>query len=129
MIIYTIGYGNRKSKDFISLLKKHGINIVVDVRRFPVSKYPGFAKEELEKTLLKHGIEYMFMGDTLGGFRGRYKQYTIKEPYKEGIKRLLVVAEKGSTVLMCVEQDYIGCHRRFITETLKEMNIDVLHIK
>lgn len=62
MIIYTIGYGNRKSKDFISLLKKHGINIVVDVRRFPVSKYPGFAKEELEKALLKHGIRVYVHG-------------------------------------------------------------------
>ena len=86
-------------------------------------------KEELEKELPQRGIEYVFMGDTLGGFREGYRQYTIKEPYKEGIKRLLVVAEKGSVVLMCVELDYRGCHRGFIAETLKEMNIDVLHIK
>lgn len=129
MTIYTIGYGNRKLEDFILLLQEHKINIVVDIRRFPVSKYPGFAKGELGKELPQHEIDYMFMGDTLGGFRGGYKQYTSQEPYKRGIRQLLDVSEKKNIVLMCVEPDYRGCHRRFIAETLKEMNIEVIHIK
>jgi uncharacterized protein (DUF488 family) len=128
MKIYTIGYGNRKTEDFIFLLRNHGVKIVVDVRRYPVSKYPGFTKAELEKTLPQHGIEYIFMGDTLGGFRRGYKQYTSEEIYTKGIKDLLAVAEKGNTAIMCLEQNYKGCHRRFIAETLMKMNVEVHHI-
>ena len=65
-LVYTVGYGDRKFEDFGSLLKRHGVSAVVDIRRFPTSKYPGFKREELEQNLHQHGLKYLFMGEYLG---------------------------------------------------------------
>jgi len=128
VLIYTIGYGNRKFDDFISLLKKHGINIVVDVRRFPRSMYPEYVKENLEKELPRLGIKYVFMGDTLGGFRRGYEKHMKSEAYKEGIKNLLELAKQGKVVIMCLERSPKGCHRRYISQTIKDLDVRVAHI-
>lgn len=128
VLVYTIGYGNRKFEDFISLLKKYGINIVVDVRRFPKSMYPEYVKENLEKELPKSGINYVFMGDTLGGFRRGYQRHMETETYKEGIKNLLELAKQGKIVIMCLERSPKGCHRRYISQTLKDLDARVAHI-
>ena len=126
--LYTMGYGNRKFEDFISLLKIHNIEIVVDVRRFPKSKYPEYVKESLERELPRLGIRYVFMGDTLGGFRRGYQEYTKTKTYRKGIKGLLKLAEKGNVVIICLERSPKGCHRRYISQTLKGLDVRVLHI-
>ena len=36
--IFTIGYGNREFEDFMALLKRFDIELIIDVRRFPTSK-------------------------------------------------------------------------------------------
>ena len=128
VLVYTIGYGNRKFEDFISLLKKHEINIVVDVRRFPRSVYPEYVKENLEKELPKSGIKYVFMGDTLGGFRRGYEKHMETETYKKGIKNLLGLTKQGKVVIMCLERSPKGCHRRYISQTLKALDVEVAHI-
>lgn len=126
--MYTIGYGNRKFEDFISLLKKYGINIVVDVRRFPRSVYPEYVKENLERELPKLGIKYAFMGDTLGGFRRGYEKHMETEMYRRGIKNLSELAKQGNVVIMCLERSPKGCHRRYISQTLKDLGVGVAHI-
>ncbi|MFQ6077077.1 MAG: DUF488 family protein [Candidatus Bathyarchaeia archaeon] len=127
--VYTIGYGGRKFEDFVHLLKRHGVVVVVDVRRFPKSKYPGFDGKSLQEALPKLGIEYLYLGDLLGGFRrGGYQKYMESREYQEGIKRLLEVVEKGGAAIMCVERSPRACHRRFITSTLEGLGVKVVHI-
>ena len=47
---YTIGHSNHTIDRFIDLLKKNGINCIVDVRSAPYSKYTvQFNKETIEK--------------------------------------------------------------------------------
>jgi len=128
VLVYTIGYGNRKFEDFISLLKKYGINMVVDVRRFPKSMYPEYVKENLERELPKMGIKYVFMGDTLGGFRRGYEKHMETETYRRGIKNLSELAKQGNVVIMCLERSPKGCHRRYISQTLKDLGVGVAHI-
>ena len=61
-IIYTIGHSTRSMEDFLTLLKEFGIEVLVDIRRFPGSKkYPWFNKENLEKELQENGIIYIHM--------------------------------------------------------------------
>ena len=127
-LIYTIGYGNRKFEDFVSLLKKYEIDTVVDVRRFPKSRYPEYMKENLEQELPKLGIKYVFMGETLGGFRGGYRKYMETETYRKGIKNLLDLTKQGKIVIMCLERSPKGCHRRYISQTLKDLDVRVAHI-
>ncbi len=66
--IYTIGHGARKAEDFLALLKRYGIEYLVDVRFQPFSRYhPQFSQQNLKSFLEENGIRYVFMGDTLAG--------------------------------------------------------------
>ena len=65
--IYTIGHSNHSADRFIALLKDHGIEAMVDVRRFPSSRrLPHFNRPNLARALEEHGIEYHWL-ESLGG--------------------------------------------------------------
>ncbi|MCL7385099.1 MAG: DUF488 domain-containing protein [Thaumarchaeota archaeon] len=129
LTIYTIGHGNRSKETFINLLKKHAIQILVDVRRWPTSKTEHFKLEYLKEWLPRVGIEYVWLGDRLGGYRrGGYQAYTESEAFKEGLGVLIELAKKGRVCIMCLEVGPSGCHRRFIAEKLLENGCEVVHI-
>ena len=129
VVVYTIGYGGRKFRDFVGILREHGVDVVVDVRRFPKSKDENYLKENLEVELPRLGIKYVYMGDLLGGFRrGGYEKYMESEEYLQGISRLLELAETHRVALMCVEKNVRGCHRRHIAKTLVEAGVEVIHL-
>jgi len=74
--IWTIGHSNRSINTFLELLSEHGNQVLVDVRSFPTSKVEHFKKEKMEKWLPHHGIEYVWLGKELGGYRrGGYKRH------------------------------------------------------
>jgi len=122
--IYTIGYGARDIKSFISLLKAHKIDYLIDVRSTPYSKFnPKFNHRDLSYALKEHNITYVFMGDTLGGRpadetcytedgKVDYKKVETKDFYKTGIDRIKTAYKKGlNIVLMCSEANPSQCHR------------------
>jgi uncharacterized protein (DUF488 family) len=126
--IYTIGYGNRRFEDFVELLKRFGVELVVDVRAFPTSKWPEFMKENLEVALPSRGIDYVHI-EELGGYRrGGYEAHMRSEEFKRGLKRLGELARKKVAALMCVEANPSGCHRRFIAKRLRRQGWEVVHI-
>ncbi|MFN3739080.1 MAG: DUF488 family protein [Thermodesulfovibrionales bacterium] len=57
-IVYTLGTDRRSEEDFIEILNFHGIECVIDVRRFPTSKLSHFRKESFEAFLKADGIRY-----------------------------------------------------------------------
>jgi len=129
MKVYTIGYGGRKIFDFINILEKHGITVVVDVRRFPKSKDPAFNRENLEKTLKENKMEYVFLGESLGGFvKGGYEKYMETQKFMEGFNVLLNIIERETAALMCKERNAKYCHRRFIAQRLENLGVKVIHI-
>lgn len=129
MQIFTIGYGGRRLDDFIKLLMEYDVDILVDVRRFPRSKNQDFNGGNLGKELSKHDINYVFMGEYLGGFRREgYEKHTETEGYERGINRLLDLASQGNVAIMCKERTSKGCHRRYIIRTLKDRGIEVIEI-
>jgi uncharacterized protein (DUF488 family) len=66
--LYSIGHGNRKPEDFLTLLKDFGIEYLIDIRSQPYSKFnPQFNQNDLKFFLERNGIIYVFMGDTIGG--------------------------------------------------------------
>lgn len=65
MKIYSLGHGAQSIEDFIKIIDDNNIDIVIDIREKPVSRYfPHFNKNSLEKFLTKR---YMFAGEYLGG--------------------------------------------------------------
>jgi len=127
--IFTIGHSTRSFEEFLSLLKRFKISILVDVRRFPTSKLEHFKKEKLEPLLKQEGIKYIHLGKELGGYRkGGYKKYMESKEFMMGIKKLEKIAEEGRTVIMCAERFPWRCHRKYISIALEERGWRVSHI-
>lgn len=140
--LYTIGHGNRKSEDFLSLLKEFGIEYLIDVRSQPYSKFnPQFNQNELKFFLERNGIKYVFMGDNIGGrpkdtscydSEGKvdYEAVKAKDFFINGIKRLKTAYNKDiNVVIMCSESKPCECHRsKLIGRVLNTDNIILKHI-
>jgi uncharacterized protein (DUF488 family) len=126
--IYTLGTSNRTLEEFLEILKIYSIQTVIDVRRWPTSKwFEHFKKENIQKILEERNIKY-FHFEKLGGYReGGYSEYTKTEEFKEALQRLVEVAKFTQTVLICAERLPWKCHRALICENLKE-EFEVVHI-
>jgi uncharacterized protein (DUF488 family) len=140
--LYTIGHGNRKPEDFLSLLKNFGIEYLIDVRSQPYSKFnPQYNQNDLKFFLEQNGIKYVFMGDTIGGRpkdsscydnEGKvdYETVITKDFFINGINRLKIAYNKDiNVVLMCSESKPCECHRsKLIGKVLNSDKIIMEHI-
>ncbi len=129
MQIYTLGTSNRTQEEFLEILKFYKIQVVIDVRRWATSqKFPHFKKENLIKILPQNGISYYHL-ENLGGYRMEsYENYMKTEAFKSALKKLINIAEKGLTCIICAEKFPWKCHRRFISKALEDRGIEILHI-
>jgi uncharacterized protein (DUF488 family) len=144
--IYTVGHSTRSLGDFISLLKSFGVQTIADIRTLPGSrKFPHFDRENLEKTLPEHGINYVWL-PKLGGLRGRikgfvspntgldspgfrnYADYMSGDEFAKGVTELLGIAVRSATACMCAEAFWWRCHRRLLSDYLVAHGVEVLHI-
>jgi len=129
MEIFTLGTSNRTFEEFLEILKKYEIKVVVDVRHFPTSKlFPHFKKENLKNLLEKEKIKYYHL-EKLGGYReGGYEKYMETKDFKEGLEKLMEIAKKEKTAIICAERFPWKCHRAFISQALEEKGFKVIHI-
>jgi len=75
-VIYTLGTSDRTAEEFLALLGRLGVELVVDVRRFPTSRFVHFKREELKRLLEGGGVSYIYLGEELGGYRRKgYEAY------------------------------------------------------
>jgi len=129
IIIWTIGHSNRSIETFLQLLGEYGIQVLADVRSFPTSKIEHFKREQMQKWLQEHGIEYVWLGKELGGYRrGGYKRHMRTKLFREGIRQLLEIAKVRGACVMCMELKPKCCHRRFISAHLERKGVKVIHI-
>jgi uncharacterized protein (DUF488 family) len=139
--IYTIGYGNRSIHTFIQLLTKYQVDILIDVRTTPYSRYqPDFRNRALELHLINYGMKYLHLGDELGGKPSDPSCYTdgtvdydkvaSKLFFIRGIEEIKTLNAEGFTVaVMCAEQSPARCHRKLlIGDYLEEQGYEILHI-
>lgn len=140
MKLFTIGHSNHSIEVFITLLKKHSITALADVRSHPYSRYlPHFNQATLKASLLESGINYVFLGQELGARpndtncyvdgKALYEKIASTPKFTDGIQRLLKGAKNYTIALMCAEQDPIHCHRAIlICQNLQKFNLDIYHI-
>ena len=65
--VYTIGHSTHEEGAFVSLLERHGVTAVADVRSAPFSRrVPHFSKAPLQALLRAAGLAYVFLGRELG---------------------------------------------------------------
>jgi uncharacterized protein (DUF488 family) len=128
-IIFTLGTSNRTLEEFVDLLRTNLIEMVVDVRSFPTSKFPHFKKESLLQCLGEEGLGYYYLGKELGGYRkGGYEAYTQTLEYLVGLELLERMASRCRCAIVCAERLPWRCHRRFIGHSLQERGWKVVHI-
>ena len=83
----------------------------------------------MEKWLPQNGIEYVWLGKELGGYkRGGYKKHMRTKIFREGIRKLLEIAQNKRVCIMCMEVNPKYCHRRFISAYLERNSVKVQHI-
>lgn len=142
--ILTIGHSTRTLEAFISLLQKHAVNKVMDIRTIPRSRRnPQFNRETLPESLSSAGIGYLHM-QGLGGlrhpnrdspntgwrnasFRG-FADYMQTKEFEENLKTLIELACHERIALMCAEAVPWRCHRSLIADALTLRGIPVEHI-
>ncbi|MGC9319967.1 MAG: DUF488 family protein, partial [Armatimonadota bacterium] len=129
LTMWTIGHSNRDLAEFIEALLEASIEVLVDVRRRPASRFPHFNRDQLARALTERGIEYRWMGESLGGYRsGGYRRHMHSEEFAEALAELQELGRRSRTAFMCAEKLPWRCHRRFIADALAERGWRVLHI-
>ncbi len=129
-------------EEFVRLLRANSIDVVVDVRSSPYSKYvPQYNGESLRAAITAGGMEYMYMGKVLGGRPAgpeyydaeghvRYGRIAGTESFSTGIAQLLKRARTRRVVIVCNEEDPAHCHRRLLVgRVLEEKGVAVKHIR
>lgn len=140
--LYTIGHSNHPERTVLDLLRRHGIDVVVDVRSHPYCRYATqFNTDVLQQTLEDAGIRYLFLGKQLGGRPGGSEYYddeghvaysrVAEAPFfLEGVERVQNGAETYRVCLMCSEEDPACCHRHLLVgRVLAGRGMSVLHIR
>ena len=140
--LYTIGHSNHPIERFVELLSEHSIATLVDVRSRPYSRWaPHFQKNALLRSLRDAGVEYVFLGDKLGGRPEGAEYYDANGhvdygrraqayDFQAGIDRLVTLGRTSRTSFMCAEENPGRCHRRLlVTPALEKRGLDVVHIR
>lgn len=127
----------------MELVRAHGIELVVDIRRYPMSRRnPQFNADALAVALRDVGIEYRHE-PALGGrrepqadspnralkndqFRG-YADHMASEEFGAALERLLEDAGRR-TAVMCAEALPWRCHRSMLADAVAVRGVEVRHI-
>jgi len=142
LTLYTVGHSNHEQEQFLDLLRRHQIEVLADVRTAPYSKFsPQFNASELKAALAGEGIQYLFLGDQLGGRPDGDKYYDAEgyvlyhkvaeaDFFRTGITRLIKGIESYRVAIMCSEEDPGVCHRfLLVTRVLDEEGVEIRHIR
>lgn len=154
MKLYTIGHSNHNFDKFVGLLRVYGIDVLVDVRSTPYSRYsPQFNKDSLLTFLPNQSIGYEYAGKHLGGrpadpscYKNKvlpeagadylhevdYPQVMLRPWFVKGIHQLVELIHHKTVAIMCSEEDPANCHRHHLIAQylLAEYpEIDIQHIR
>jgi len=143
--LYTIGHSTRSLDELIAALRAHQVQVLVDIRAFPMSRHlPQFNRDSLEQSLPAAGIRYVWM-KALGGYRKKvleespnialrnqsfrnYADYMLTPEFEQAVGELISLAEHSRTAYMCAERVYFRCHRMLVSDWLVAHGHEVLHI-
>jgi uncharacterized protein (DUF488 family) len=134
MPLLTVGHGPEDRDLLGARLTGAGVDLVVDVRRFPGSRSnPDVRREELAEWLPARGIRYRWE-EGLGGRRrlpagepvtdgwwtvdqfAAYAAHTRTPEFTAPFERVLADAAGAVVAVMCSESVWWRCHRRLIAD-------------
>ena len=142
--VWTVGHSNHTIEAFLTILRAHGIERVIDVRRSPVSrKWPHFDAASLAKSLPAAGLDYAGMPE-LGGrrkprpdsphvawrvdaFRG-YADFMDSAEFGRSLEKAMELARERRSALTCAEALPWRCHRSILADAFLARGWRVLEI-
>lgn len=144
---FTVGHSNRSIEAFAELLREAQVEIIVDIRKIPMSRAnPQFNTTALPAALADFQISYEHIA-ALGGLRGKagtlpaevngfwtnksfhnYADYALSEQFRAGLERLLETGRARRAALMCSEAVWWRCHRRIVADYLIADGQTVFHV-
>lgn len=142
--LYTIGHAARPWEEFVELLQRNGISLLVDIRRYPGSRHaPQFNQDVMRQALAAAGIGYQHI-EALGGrrrvlpdspntawrnlsFRG-YADYMETTAFLNGLRELMELAQAQRVAITCAETLWWRCHRSLVADALTARGWQVWHI-
>jgi uncharacterized protein (DUF488 family) len=139
-IVYTVGHSNHSFQQLLTLLKRHLITAVADVRSQPRSRHhPQFDQDALANSLRQSGLHYVYLGKELGArvsdpnlYRDGKVQYELvakTDNFRAGIERIRRGMETQRIALLCAEKEPLACHRTIlIGRHLRSLGLVVRHI-
>ena len=142
--IWTIGHSTRSFDAFVALLLEYRIQLLADVRHYPVSqRVPWTTKGNLARGLQERGVAYEHFEDLGGyrkaavpslnegwrnaGFRG-YADRMSSSEFRAALDHLLHLACDTRTAIMCAEALPWRCHRSLLSDALLIRGVRVIHI-
>ena len=115
--LYTFGYSRVRSREALTKLLGDKVTTVVDIRLNRYSYHAGFSTRTQE-TVQGAGYEYLW-ANGLGN--AEYKTGGLRIAAPEEIVEVTDLLEAGEDVaLMCVCATPDTCHRRAVSELVKE---------
>ncbi len=140
-VIYTVGHSTLTIEEIVALLRAFAVRQVVDIRTIPRSRHnPQFNRETLSLALRNRRINYRHMKE-LGGlrharadspnqgwrnasFRG-FADYMQTPEFAAGLEKLIALARRRLTCIVCAEAVPWRCHRSLIGDALVARGIHV----
>lgn len=135
--VYTVGHGLLDQDELLELLRRHGVDTIIDVRSQPHSvRAPQFNREALERL---RAVKYRWM-PALGGrppahlrVAGSdapdYERMAREPDTSKALDEIAALAEQRSVALMCSESRPEACHRsRMLEPELARRGVWVEHI-
>jgi len=139
--IYTIGFTKKTLEDFITRLKKAGVQRIVDIRLNDSSQLSGFAKrQDLEFILKQFGIEYISVKGLAPdkALLDEYREDKNWDGYEVNFKALMnarnakkalydLHLDSKISCFLCSEDKPEKCHRRLVAEML-DKSFEIVHL-
>jgi uncharacterized protein (DUF488 family) len=144
MRVFTIGFTKKSARTFFTKLRESGAQRVVDVRLNNVSQLAGFAKKDdlqfFLRELCQMGYVHLpILAPTQEMLDAYKKDRGEWSAYEQGFLALMKFRQIESSVqraqiaeacLLCSEERPDHCHRRLVTEYLRETwgDVEIVHL-
>ncbi len=141
-MLLTVGHGTLDREELAALLTGAGVELLVDIRRFPGSRAnPAAAKGAVPELTADVGIDYRWE-EQLGGRRTltaaqrrdspdtwwrveafrAYSAWTRDPAFRTALERVVDDARHHRTAVMCSESVWWRCHRRIVADVVSTVH-------
>jgi uncharacterized protein (DUF488 family) len=132
--LYSIGYKKARLADVVAALQEAGVATLIDVRDRPISRRPGFSKNQLAAGLEEAGIRYVglrALGTPPEGREANRKRewdrfWRIVDDKlataeaEHALHEAAAIVAESPSCLLCYEADWRICHRSRVSAILAE---------